>query len=90
MRKLLKLLVIPFIIAISLCIIFALQADRRVADRMSMIIKEYEDIDNSHHNKIPVGAYHFMTTSSSAENQFEHFKRVVPKDKIIYFAHHWD
>lgn len=40
MRKLLKLLVIPFIIAISLCIIFALQADRRVANMRSMTIRE--------------------------------------------------
>lgn len=31
---------------------------------------------------IPVGAYHFMTTSSSAESQFEHFRRVVHKDSI--------
>jgi hypothetical protein len=26
---------------------------------------------------IPVGAYHFMTTSSSADKQFKHFSRVV-------------
>jgi lysozyme len=28
---------------------------------------------------IPVGAYHFFTTSSSGKAQFENFKRVVPK-----------
>lgn len=31
---------------------------------------------------IPVGAYHFMTTSSPAEAQFEHFRRVVHRDSI--------
>ena len=32
--------------------------------------------------EIPVGAYHFMTTASSAKDQFESFKAAVPKDKI--------
>lgn len=31
---------------------------------------------------IPVGAYHFMTTSSPAEAQFEHFRSVVHKDSV--------
>ena len=31
---------------------------------------------------IPVGAYHFMTTSSPAETQFAHFSRVVHRDSI--------
>ncbi len=28
---------------------------------------------------VPIGAYHFFTTTSSGEKQFENFKRVVPK-----------
>ena len=32
--------------------------------------------------KIPVGAYHFMTTSSDAAAQFENFRRAVPRDSI--------
>jgi lysozyme len=31
-------------------------------------------------HKIPVGAYHFFTTSSSAKDQFENFKACVPTD----------
>ena len=31
---------------------------------------------------IPVGAYHFMTTSSDASDQFEAFKKIVPKGTL--------
>ena len=32
--------------------------------------------------KIPLGAYHFMTTSSDAASQFENFRRTVHRDAI--------
>ena len=35
---------------------------------------------NAKKRNIPVGAYHFFTTSVTAEKQFENFKKVVPKD----------
>lgn len=123
MKRLFKLLIVPLIIFICICITDIVQSERRVRSRISRVsrtVMEYKGIDISHHNKItdwsalpvdfiyikategaswtdpeflrnleqakihkiPVGAYHFLTTSSSAEDQFEHFKKVVPRDKI--------